>query len=78
MRQTVLALSLIAGLTGLGAAPALADASVTVGPGGIFWQNGSGDHWRERQEWRQAREERHEQWLYNHCVRDWKGVEYCR
>ena len=80
MRRTLLALSLIAGITSAGLASAKADVAAGVGPGGgSYWQQYSPDHhWRERREWREAQQERRSDWLYNHCVRDWHGGEYCR
>ena len=40
-------------------------------------------YWREHSDWQARKEFREQQferqsWLEEHCVRDWKGNEYCR
>jgi hypothetical protein len=35
------------------------------------------DNWQARQEFRDRQYAR-EEWLREHCVRDWSGGEYCR
>jgi hypothetical protein len=42
-----------------------------------YWRENRDAEWRERREFRES-EYRRNEWLRDHCVRDWSGHEYCR
>ena len=44
---------------------------------GDYWRSREGDEWRRRTEFREE-EHRRMEWRRAHCVRDYRGQEYCR
>ena len=84
MRRILAALA-VAGAIGFAAsAPASADVviqtpgfTVEQHPPVPYWRQRQEERWAERQEFRDE-QYRHQEWVQNHCVRDWSGREYCR
>ena len=79
--------SILIGCLAVGAA-ALAvvspvNAQVSIRAPGVAIDAGPHPYWRGDAEWRDRREfreseYRRNEWLRDHCVRDWGGHEYCR
>ena len=42
-----------------------------------YWRGDRRDEWRRREEYREE-EHRREDWQRAHCVRDYRGQEFCR
>lgn len=59
---------------GVGAPPRYAPARPDGDEG--YWRNRQGEEWRRREEYRE--EARREEWVRAHCVRDYRGQEFCR
>ena len=79
--------SVLFGLALLVAAPVVAQAQIVIQappipgvvggpPRGPYWR-GEGDDWRRRAEFRDE-EHRRREWRRDHCVRDYRGEEFCR
>ena len=84
MKVALLALALV-GLAPLAQAQIVIQApaipGVTTRPNGDdYWRGrreGQPDEWRRRSEFNEE-EHRREEWQHGHCVRDYRGEEYCR
>jgi hypothetical protein len=50
---------------------------IAIQSGDPYWRQHQEGEWRRRQEFREA-EHRHRGWQREHCVRDWRGNEFCR
>jgi hypothetical protein len=63
--------------------PIPADAQVTIRVPGVAvdtgpsWRNQRDAEWRDRRQFREP-EHRRVEWRHDHCVRDWRGSEFCR
>jgi hypothetical protein len=80
--RTILAACVALGTAGAVLAPSTHAQVVVQTPGvaveqGPYWRYHHPEgEWRDRHEFRE--EARREDWLRDHCVRDWNGGEYCR
>ena len=82
MRSTLAALVAF-GAIAIGAALPASAAVYVQTPGVTVQAAPAVPYWREHEDWRARREfrdeqYRHQEWVQNHCVRDWSGAAYCR
>lgn len=82
MKRVLLALILAAAATAAQAQPFIPGPPPGYGPPAGYGHEGWHDRheeweWRRRAEFREA-EHRRWEWRRAHCVRDWRGQEFCR
>ena len=75
--RTILAACVALSTLGVLVPYAKADVVVRTEQDVPYWRGNHEGEWHARHDWRDA-QNRHDDWLASHCVRDWHGAEYCR